>query len=253
MRLKVTVYRLPVALRLWRAPLSRPVQRGRASSKRPIAAYSVAPPTPAIVFVCHGFGCKYPRRNGSDRRATARSLRNFWRQDAPHPRPSARPLRQRVPGSTGASVPLPARQTMWRVPASKYMFDTASVRLHRQQPQHDEPAAGARSAQPAAPSRRRCAGSARFYGRWAAAACHRGARRKGQRHEMVDQFLDGRLWPGLSRSCPWSVGRSSTRRACAARKRNARGNPRALSGQIESGRLSRGAQRSRQRAEYRSG
>ena len=50
---------LPVVLRLWRAAsIATGATRPRVVAAT-FAEFSVAPPTPATVFVCHGFGCKY--------------------------------------------------------------------------------------------------------------------------------------------------------------------------------------------------
>jgi hypothetical protein len=77
--------------------------------------YPVTPPTPEIIFVCHGFGCKYRVEldlTAADR-AKLTQLMAAGKSSAAAER-KALPLQ--VHGSTGASVRWRAQSIMWRGP-----------------------------------------------------------------------------------------------------------------------------------------
>src|SRR6476660_6372707 len=58
MRLKVTLYVAGCVALMASASIATGATRPRVVGAT-FAEYSVVPPTPASVFVCHGFGCKY--------------------------------------------------------------------------------------------------------------------------------------------------------------------------------------------------
>ena len=67
-----------------------------------------------MIFVCHGFGCKYRVEldlTPSDRAKLAQLL-TAGKSTAE----AEGPLRQRAPGLTGALDRLPGRSIMWRAP-----------------------------------------------------------------------------------------------------------------------------------------
>jgi hypothetical protein len=90
MRLKVTLHVAGCVALVASTSVATGATRPRVVAAT-FAEYSVAPPTPATVFVCHGFGCKYRVEIGLTAGDRAKLARNFWRQDASRPRPNARP------------------------------------------------------------------------------------------------------------------------------------------------------------------
>src|SRR4249919_1981318 len=110
MRLKVSLYVAGCVALMASTSIATGATRPRVVAAT-FAEFSVVPPTPATVFVCHGFGCKYRVEIDLTVGDRAKLAQFLWWQDASRPRPNARPWRPRAPGSTSASARSPARQT----------------------------------------------------------------------------------------------------------------------------------------------
>ena len=165
------------------------------SSTRLTAEYSVTAPTPACVFVCHGYGCKYRDEmdlTAGDRAKLAQILA---------PGQASPAAERKSDGAAGAWFdrrigPVAGTQNHIARAGAKYMYHVRAIRLHRHQPQHHEPSVGARTAQAVAPPRRGCARGTGVFYRLTISARDRRTGRKDERHKMVGRFLDGGLRSG---------------------------------------------------------
>ncbi len=157
--------------------------------------FSVTPPTPNMVFVCHGFGCKY-RAEVDLTTADRATLAHFLAAG----RSSAAAERKAIAGA-GAWFdkrvgPVAGTKNHVARAGARYMFDvrqfdcidssrnTTSLLLVLDQLKllryHDVDQPEARG----------------FHDRWAASACHSGLGRKGDRHQVVGRLLDRGLREG---------------------------------------------------------
>ena len=154
--------------------------------------FSVAPPTPSIVFVCHGFGCKYRAEwDLTAERSCKAGTISGGRPLITRGRAQGR-CGGRVPGPTSAWVPWLARKITLHAPGHKYMYDVRQFDCIDTSRNTTSLLARARSAQLAAASRRRRAGGAGFLSRWAAAACN-GCSRSERPVAANGRSIPGRL------------------------------------------------------------
>ncbi len=179
---------------------------GAPSLLRPTAELSVSPPTPDSVNICHGFGCKYRAElalSSADRAALGWYAGGWGK-------PRLRRERRAI-GTAGAWFRPPHRRRS-PVPIGhvaradrNYMFDKRQMDCIDSSRNTTSSASCARTAQASAPPRCRRTRRSGLPDRRQAAACHRGTKRKGDRHKMVGGLLDARLCPGAGNHAAGAV------------------------------------------------